>query len=175
MKGNQDVDSTRGTYFAGRAAMMFWSPFLLDGMAGLRKDTTPSCPQCKQHPRVPGQEHGLVGPLPARRRASQFGSVSTFNIAWTRKDEAAQALLEFMMNDGYVRWLGSRRRASTPSARATADPEKTKAWAELESGVDTKAPLSRYSPTSRSPRSARGSTASSAGASPRARARSSAP
>ena len=39
VKGNQDVDSTRGTYFAGRAAMMFWSPFLLDGMAGLRNDT----------------------------------------------------------------------------------------------------------------------------------------
>jgi multiple sugar transport system substrate-binding protein len=43
VEGAQDVDSTRGTYFAGRAAMMFWSPFLLDGMAGLRNDTKPSC------------------------------------------------------------------------------------------------------------------------------------
>jgi multiple sugar transport system substrate-binding protein len=30
----QDVDSTRDDYFAGEAAMVFWSPFLLDAMAG---------------------------------------------------------------------------------------------------------------------------------------------
>src|SRR5215211_6552709 len=31
--GRQDVDTTRDVYFAGRAAMIFWSPFLLDAMA----------------------------------------------------------------------------------------------------------------------------------------------
>src|SRR3954471_16387773 len=34
----QDVDTTLKTYFAGRAAMMFWSPFVLDAMAGLRDE-----------------------------------------------------------------------------------------------------------------------------------------
>jgi multiple sugar transport system substrate-binding protein len=63
VKGAQDVDSTRGTYFAGRAAMMFWSPFLLDGMAGLRNDTKPSCPQCKQDPAFLAKNSGLVGPI----------------------------------------------------------------------------------------------------------------
>src|SRR5215218_9630390 len=45
--GKQDVDTTRDTYFAGRAAMILWSPFLLDAMAGLRDEATPTCPQCR--------------------------------------------------------------------------------------------------------------------------------
>ena len=71
VKGNQDVDSTRGTYFAGRAAMMFWSPFLLDGMAGLRDDTKPSCPECKKDPAYLAKNSGLVGPLSGSGRRAE--------------------------------------------------------------------------------------------------------
>ena len=81
VKGAQDVDSTRGTYFAGQAAMMFWSPFLLDGMAGLRDDTKPSCKECKDDPAFLAENSGLVGPLAgAAGTPSQFGVVSTVNI-----------------------------------------------------------------------------------------------
>ena len=74
VEGAQDVDSTRGTYFAGRAAMMFWSPFLLDGMAGLRDDTKPSCPECKKNPAFLAENSGLVGPLAGSGgEPSQFG------------------------------------------------------------------------------------------------------
>ena len=38
MPGNQDADTTRATYFAGDAAMVIWSSFLLDELAGLRND-----------------------------------------------------------------------------------------------------------------------------------------
>ena len=38
---------TRATYFAGKAAMIIWSSFILDELAGLRDDALPSCPQCK--------------------------------------------------------------------------------------------------------------------------------
>jgi multiple sugar transport system substrate-binding protein len=147
VKGNQDVDSTRGTYFAGRAAMMFWSPFLLDGMAGLRDDTKPSCSQCKKDPAFLAKNSGLVGPLsgPAGE-PSQFGSVSTFNISVDANTEAAKQLVEFMMTDGYVRWLGLSPQGKYPVRLGdSSDPEKfTKAWAELESGVDRKAPLSKF-------------------------------
>ena len=61
--GPQDVDSTRDTYFAGRAAMIFWSPFLLDAMAGLRDDAVPTCPQCKEDPAFLARNSGLVGAL----------------------------------------------------------------------------------------------------------------
>ncbi len=148
VKGNQDVDSTRGTYFAGRAAMMFWSPFLLDGMAGLRDDTKPSCPQCKEDPAFLAKNSGLVGPLTGTGggEPSQFGSVSTFNISLDGKTEAAQELVEFVMTDGYTRWLGLSPQGKYPVRLGDkTDPQKfTKAWAELESGVDRKAPLSEF-------------------------------
>jgi multiple sugar transport system substrate-binding protein len=147
VEGNQDVDSTRGTYFAGRAAMMFWSPFLLDGMAGLRKDTTPSCPQCKSNRAYLAENSGLVGPLAGPSgEPSQFGSVSTFNIGMDTNTEAAKALVEFMMTDGYVRWLGLSPQGKYPVRPGdSSDPERySKAWTSLESGVDRKAPLSRY-------------------------------
>jgi multiple sugar transport system substrate-binding protein len=148
VKGNQDVDSTRGTYFAGRAAMMFWSPFLLDGMAGLRSDTKPSCPQCKEDPAFLAKNSGLVGPLtgPGGGEPSQFGSVSTFNISLDGKTAAAQELVEFMMTDGYTRWLGLSPQGKYPVRLGDkSDPQKfAKAWAELESGVDRKAPLSQF-------------------------------
>src|SRR4051812_20734876 len=75
----QDVDTTRKTYFAGRAAMIFWSPFLLDAMAGLRADAVPTCPQCRKDPAFLAKNSGLVGPLQSgdgNTPAAQFGELS---------------------------------------------------------------------------------------------------
>jgi multiple sugar transport system substrate-binding protein len=51
-----------------------------------------------------------------------------------------------MMSDGYVRWLGLSPQGKYPVRGGDeSDPEKfTKAWAELESGVDKKAPLKEF-------------------------------
>jgi multiple sugar transport system substrate-binding protein len=147
VSGAQDVDSTRGTYFAGRAAMMFWSPFLLDGMAGLRDDTKPSCKECKSDPAFLAKNSGLVGPLAgASGTPSQFGVVSTVNISVDAPTEDASKLAEFMLSDGYVRWLGLSPQGKYPvRAGDKSDPKKFQtAWAGLESGVDRKAPLSDF-------------------------------
>jgi multiple sugar transport system substrate-binding protein len=147
VKGAQDVDSTRGTYFAGRAAMMFWSPFLLDGMAGLRNDTKPSCKECKKDPAFLAENSGLVGPLAGSGgQPSQFGVVSTVNISVDAPTEDAKKLAEFMLTDGYVRWLGLSPQGKYPvRAGDSEDPKKFQtAWAELESGVDRKAPLNKF-------------------------------
>ncbi|HEY7598469.1 MAG TPA: extracellular solute-binding protein [Candidatus Limnocylindrales bacterium] len=147
VEGAQDVDSTRGTYFAGRAAMMMWSPFLLDGMAGLRADTKPTCKECKKDPAYLAENSGLIGPLAGSGGTpSQFGQVSTFNISIDAPTEDAQALVEFMMNEGYTRWLALSPQGKYPVRFGDSeDPEKFKtAWAELESGVDKKAPLSQF-------------------------------
>jgi multiple sugar transport system substrate-binding protein len=147
VKGAQDVDSTRGTYFAGRAAMMFWSPFLLDGMAGLRNDTKPSCKECKKDPAYLAKNSGLVGPLAgAGGEPSQFGVVSTVNISVDAPTEDAKKLAEFLLTDGYVRWLGLSPQGKYPVRAGDSEDPKTfqTAWAELESGVDTRAPLSKY-------------------------------
>src|SRR3712207_2949547 len=146
VQGNQDVDSTRGTYFAGRAAMILWSPFLLDGMAGLRDDTRPSCPQCRKDPAFLAKNSGLVGPIPGDGAPTQFGSVSTFNIAVDANTGAAQGLVEFMMTDGYIRWLELSPQGEFPVRSGDAqDPERfVKAWERLRSGVDRMAPLSEF-------------------------------
>ena len=147
VKGNQDVDSTRGTYFAGRAAMMFWSPFLLDGMAGLRSDTKPSCPECKENPAYLAENSGLVGPLSADGgEPSQFGVVSTIAITVDADTEPAQQLVEYMMSDGYVDWLSLSPQGKYPVRLGDEeDPERfAQAWEKLRAGVDTKARLSEF-------------------------------
>jgi multiple sugar transport system substrate-binding protein len=146
VKGAQDVDSTRGTYFAGQAAMMFWSPFLLDGMAGLRDDTKPSCKECKQDPEFLAKNSGLIGPIAGSAgQPSQFGVVSTVNIGVDAPTEDAQKLAEFMLTDGYVRWLALSPQGKYPvRAGDKTDPKKFQtAWDGLESGVDRKAPLAQ--------------------------------
>jgi multiple sugar transport system substrate-binding protein len=147
VQGAQNVDTTRATYFAGRAAMMFWSPFLLDGMAGLRDDTKPACPECKEDPAFLAKNSGLVGPLEGPSgEPSQFGSVSTFNISVDANRKAAKALVEYMMNEGYTRWLGLSPQGKYPMRLGDKnDPERfVKAWADLDSGVDRKAPLTKF-------------------------------
>jgi multiple sugar transport system substrate-binding protein len=142
--GAQDVESTRGTYFAGRAAMVMWSPFILDGMAGLRNDTRPSCPQCKKDRGFLAKNSELVGPISGSGgEPSQFGVVTTSNIGTDTNTEAAQALIEYMMTDGYVRWLGVSPQGKYP-VRAGENGEYEEQWAQLESGVDRMAPLADF-------------------------------
>ena len=78
--GAQDVDTTRATYFAGKAAMMVWSSFLLDELAGLRNDALPTCPECTADPAFLAKNSGIVtaisgpdgGSRPSSARSSQF-------------------------------------------------------------------------------------------------------
>jgi multiple sugar transport system substrate-binding protein len=147
VQGNQDVESTRSTYFAGRAAMVVWSPFLLDGMAGLRDDTRPSCPECRQDRAYLAKNSGLVGPLTGPGgQTAQFGSVSTLNITTDANKEAAQAFAEYMLSDGYPRWLGISPQGKYPVRLGDKqDPQKfVGAWKGLKSGVDRQAPLSQF-------------------------------
>ena len=60
VSGAQDVDTTRASYFAGQAAMIIWSTFILDEMAGLRNDALPTCPECKNDPAFLAKNSGVV-------------------------------------------------------------------------------------------------------------------
>jgi len=104
----QDVDTTRETYFAGKAAMIFWSPFLLDAMAGLRDDALPTCPQCRRDPAFLARNSGLVGALRSgtgSSPAAQFGELSSWGIFAGRNVGAAARFVEYMLSDGYMSWL----------------------------------------------------------------------
>jgi multiple sugar transport system substrate-binding protein len=148
LPGKQDVDSTREAYFEGRAAMVFWSPFLLDGLAGLRDDALPTCPECERDPAFLARNSGLVGPLAAEAggEPSQFGSISTTVITADADTRAAQKLAEFMMTEGYVRWLALSPQGKYP-VRMGPEPGSrvyVEAWKGLESGVERRAPLSDF-------------------------------
>jgi multiple sugar transport system substrate-binding protein len=127
--------------------MVFWSPFLLDGMAGLRDDTRPSCPQCRRDRAFLARNSGLIGPISGGGgEPSQFGSVSTSNITVDANKKASQALVEFLMGDGYVRWLGLSPQGKFPVRSGDAeDPQRfVDSWERLRSGVDRTAPLSEF-------------------------------
>jgi multiple sugar transport system substrate-binding protein len=148
LAGRQDVESTRRAYFDGRAAMVFWSPFLLDGLAGLRDDALPTCRQCRRNPAFLAERSGLVGPLagPDGGEPSQFGSLSTTAITVDADTPAAQELAAFMMTEGYVRWLALSPQGKYP-VRMGPEPGShayVEAWKGLESGVERRAPLSDF-------------------------------
>jgi multiple sugar transport system substrate-binding protein len=149
--GPQDVDTTRDAYFAGRAAMIFWSPFLLDAMAGLRDEAKPTCPECRDDPAYLATHSGLVGPLAgAGSPPAQYGSISTWGLARSA-DPNGRRLVTYLVTDGYLRWLALSPQGKYPvRAGDGGDVDRyVRGWSKLESGVDRHAPLSSfYSPAS---------------------------
>ena len=149
-KGGQDVDTTRAAYFAGKAAMIVWSSFLLDELAGLRNDAKPTCPECRSDKRFLSKNSGVVTAIkgPDGGEPTQFGEISNYVIVKDGNVDAAKQFVEFMMSDGYVDWLAVTPEGRFPARTGTKDNPKeyTEAWSKLKAGVDTKAPLSELYP-----------------------------
>lgn len=142
--GAQTVESTRATYFAGDAAMVIWSPFILDEMAGLRQDALPTCPECAQDPAFLAKNSGLVSALSGGGSdPTQYGQVSYFGIGADANVESAKELVKYLLSDGYMDWLGVAPEGKFPMRLGNQDdPEAfVNEWQTLEAGVDTKAPL----------------------------------
>jgi multiple sugar transport system substrate-binding protein len=149
-KGGQDVDTTRAAYFAGKAAMIVWSSFLLDELAGLRNDALPTCPECRSDKRFLSKNSGVVTAIkgPNGSEPTQFGEISNYAIIKDQNVDAAKQFVEYMMSDGYVDWLAVTPEGRFPTRTGTKDNPKeyTEAWSKLKAGVDTKAPLSELYP-----------------------------
>jgi len=148
VKGNQTDDSTRATYFAGKAAMIIWSSFILDEMAGLRKDALPSCPECKSVPSFLAQNSGIVTSIqgPDGKEPSSYGEIVSFATTTSAPKDSAAKFIEYMMSDAYLRWLGIAPEGKVPTRQGTkpGDTSYLDAWQKLKAGVDTKAPLSDF-------------------------------
>jgi multiple sugar transport system substrate-binding protein len=151
VKGAQDVDTTRATYFAGKAAMLIWSPFILDELAGLRNDARPTCPQCQKDPNFLAQNSGFVTAIkgPNGSQPAQYGEISSWAVLDGAKEKAAKQFVEYMLGDGYPRWFGMAPEGRFPVRKGTAeDPQKfLTAWDGSQAGVDARKPLSQvYGP-----------------------------
>jgi len=148
VKGNQTDDSTRATYFAGKAAMVIWSSFILDEMAGLRKDALPSCAECKSAPAFLARNSGIVTSIqgPDGKQPSSFGEIVSFATTTSAPKDSAAKFIEYMMSDAYTQWLGIAPEGKVPTRQGTkpGDTSYLDAWQKLKAGVDTKAPLSEF-------------------------------
>jgi multiple sugar transport system substrate-binding protein len=148
--GGQDVDTTRAAYFAGKAAMLVWSSFILDELAGLRKDALPTCSQCRSDKEFLAKNSGFVTAIkgPSGGEPTQFGEVTSFVIVKDGKTDPAKRFVEFMMSNGYVDWLALSPEGKFPTRNGSKDKprEYVDAWAKLKTGVDTKKALSDIYP-----------------------------
>ena len=150
-KGGQDADTTRAAYFAGKAAMVVWSSFLLDELAGLRKDALPTCPECRSDQTFLSKNSGIVTAIkgPNGSEPTQFGEVTSFTIMKDGNIDAAKQFVQYMMSDGYVDWLALSPEGKFPTRSGTKDNPKqySDAWAKLKTGVDEQKPLADLYPS----------------------------
>ena len=146
--GAQDVDTTRAAYFAGKGAQLIWSSFILDEMAGLRKDALPTCPQCKSDPAFLAKNSGVVTSIegPSGSGPATFGEVTSWTIPSGSDTASAKKFVNYMMTTGYLPWIKIAPEGKIP-VRTGDKPGSTiysDAWSKMKVGVDTKAPLSKY-------------------------------
>src|SRR5215218_828542 len=138
VKGEQDADTARATYLAGKAAMVIWSSFILDELAGLREDALPTCSQCRRDRTFLSKNSGIVTAIkgPEGTEPSQFGELTSFAITRDANKGAAAKFVEYMMNEGYLDWLALAAEGKFPVRTGTQnEPGKfTNAWNRLNTG-----------------------------------------
>ena len=137
-------DQSRTLYFAGDAAMIIWSPFILDELAGLRDSAPPTINDDPTSPEL-ASKTGIVTNFsgPSNPDGAAWGDVRYFGITNDADTDAAMEFVMYSMDEGYTSTLSIAPEGKFPVRRGNADdPEAfTKAWAELPVGVDRKAPL----------------------------------
>ena len=135
----------RELYFDGKAAMIIWSPFILDELAGLR-DAAPVTINDDPTTRDLASNTGVVTTLagPSNDEGAAWADIRFFGITNDANTDVASEFVKFSMNDGYTQTLAIAPEGKFPVRRGTADePSKfVDEWATLEVGVDRKAPLS---------------------------------
>lgn len=142
--GTQTVDTTRATYFAGQAAMVDWSTYILDELAGLRNDALPSCPQCVGDPQWLAKNSGIVTAITGPDgKSSALGQASSWIVTKSAKADASEKFVEYMMSTGYLPWLGMAPEGKFPlrAGDASGATKYTDGWKTLETGVDKRATL----------------------------------
>jgi len=136
---------SRELYFAGRAAMIIWSPFILDELAGLRDSAPPTInddPTTRDLAAATGIVTTFSGP--SNPDGAAWGDMRYFGITADADTDAAMQFVEYSMNEGYTATLSIAPEGKFPVRRGTVDdPDMfTEAWAGLDVGVDRRAPLS---------------------------------
>jgi len=140
---------SRELYLGGRAAMIIWSPFILDELAGLR-DSAPVTinddPASRDLAKVTGIVTKLAGP--SNPEGAAWADIRYFAITADANIDEAEQFVKYSMDEGYTQTLSIAPEGKFPVRRGVPEePEKfVRAWSELPVGVDRKAPLSALYP-----------------------------
>ncbi len=135
---------SRELYFAGKAAMIIWSPFILDELAGLRDDAPPTInddPTTRELAAATGIVTNFSGP--SNPEGAAWADMRYFGISSDADTDAAMDFVRYSLDEGYTQTLSIAPEGKFPVRKGTADdPAKfEKAWAELPVGVNRKAAL----------------------------------
>jgi len=139
----------REVYFAGQAAMIIWSPSILDELAGLRDSAPPTInddPMSTELVSKTGIITNFAGP--SNPDGAAWGDVRYFGITTDANTDVAQEFVKFSMDQGYMNTLSIAAEGKFPVRRGTMEePSKfTEGWSMIPVGVDRKAPLSEFYP-----------------------------
>ncbi|NVK01910.1 MAG: extracellular solute-binding protein [Oceanospirillaceae bacterium] len=141
---------SRELYFAGKAAMIIWSPFILDELAGLRDSAPPTINDDPTSTEL-ASKTGIVTKFagPSNPEGAAWGDVRYFGITTGADVDAAIDFVEYSLDAGYTQTLSIAPEGKFPVRRGDkGDGSKyVKAWEQLPVGVDRKAPLKElYAP-----------------------------
>ena len=136
---------SRELYFAGKAAMIIWSPFILDELAGLRDSAPPTINDDPTSGEL-ASKTGIVTTFsgPSNPAGAAWGDVRYFGITADANTDEAMQFVEYSMDEGYTATLSIAPEGKFPVRRGNSGDSEAfvKAWSKLPVGVDRKAPLS---------------------------------
>ncbi len=140
---------SRELYFAGQAAMIIWSPFILDELAGLRDSAPPTInddPTSRDLAAMTGVITNFAGP--SNPDGAAWADLRYFGITSDADTDAAIDFVLFSMDEGYLQTLSIAPEGKFPVRKGTTgEPNKfADGWSMLPVGVDRKAPLSDLYP-----------------------------
>ena len=137
----------RELYFAGQAAMIIWSPFILDELAGLRDSAPPTINSDPTSPEL-ASKTSVVTTFggPSNPAGAAWADIRFFGVTSSANAQVAAQFIEYAMNDGYDETLSIAPEGKFPVRRGDAsNPTKfVDIWSKLPVGVDRKAPLSDF-------------------------------
>ncbi|MAU20769.1 MAG: bicyclomycin resistance protein [Martelella sp.] len=142
-------DQSRSLYFSGKAAMVIWSPFILDELAGLRDSAPPTINDDPTSTEL-AQKTDVVTTFsgPSNPDGAAWADIRYLGVTADANIDVAADFIKFSMDEGYMNTLSMAPEGKFPVRRGTAE-EPTKfvdEWATLPVGVDRKAPLADVYP-----------------------------
>jgi len=138
-EGDLYWSQSRELYLDGKAAMVIWSPSILDELGGLR-DSAPVTfgddPMGTGLAEMTGFSTVISGPGNADGAA--YADVRYLGITADANTGVAQEFVEYVMSEGYGAWLSQAPEGKFPVRRGTeaGDTSFEMTWAGLDVGVD---------------------------------------